>query len=214
MKDIAIYGAGGLGREVACLIKMVNRKDPTWNLIGFFDDAPSKQGTSNEYGPVLGGMDALNAYPKPLSVAVAVGNPAVLHHIVSRIQNDRVEYPNLYAPDTIFLDRDNVRIGRGNIVCVGCSISCHVVMGDFNLLNGFVSLGHDTTIGSYNAMMTAVRIAGEVTVGDENLFGSASVVLQQVKIGNRTTIGANSTVIRKTKDGHTYIGNPARRIKV
>ena len=214
MKDIAIYGAGGFGREVACLIKMINEKKPTWNLIGFFDDDPAKEGSHNEYGPVIGGMEALNAYDKPLAVVVAIGNPALLHGIVSRIHNEKIEFPNLFAPGTIFLDRDNVRLGQGNIVCVGCSISCHVTMGNFNVLNGFVSLGHDTVIGNYNAMMTAVRIAGGVTIGDENLLGSASVILQQVKIGHRTTVGANSTVIRKTKDGCTYVGNPARRIKI
>ena len=37
MKDIAIYGAGGFGKEVACLIKRINEQEPTWNLIGFFD---------------------------------------------------------------------------------------------------------------------------------------------------------------------------------
>ena len=38
MNDIAIYGAGGFGCEVACLIKRINEKEPTWNFIGFFYD--------------------------------------------------------------------------------------------------------------------------------------------------------------------------------
>ena len=40
MKDIAIYGAGGFGREVACMIKHINESadEPIWNLVGFFDD--------------------------------------------------------------------------------------------------------------------------------------------------------------------------------
>ena len=40
MKDIAIYGAGGFGREIACLIQMINKseKKPKWNIVGFFDD--------------------------------------------------------------------------------------------------------------------------------------------------------------------------------
>ena len=38
MKNIAIYGAGGFGREVACLLNIINEKEPTWNLVGFFDD--------------------------------------------------------------------------------------------------------------------------------------------------------------------------------
>ena len=38
MRDIAIYGAGGLGREIACVLKKINMVTPTWNLLGFFDD--------------------------------------------------------------------------------------------------------------------------------------------------------------------------------
>ena len=40
MKDIAIYGAGGLGKEVVCLIDRINKSQskPQWRLIGFFDD--------------------------------------------------------------------------------------------------------------------------------------------------------------------------------
>ena len=46
MKDIAIFGAGGFGREVACLIRIINESasEPKWNLIGFFDDNPELKG--------------------------------------------------------------------------------------------------------------------------------------------------------------------------
>lgn len=35
MNDIAIYGAGGFGKEIACLIYWINEVKPQWNLIGF-----------------------------------------------------------------------------------------------------------------------------------------------------------------------------------
>ena len=39
MNDIAIYGAGGYGREIACLINnKINSEVKEWNLVGFFDD--------------------------------------------------------------------------------------------------------------------------------------------------------------------------------
>ena len=72
MKDIAIYGAGGFGREVACLIERINkaRETPIWNFIGFFDDGiPS----TNDYpqGPVLGDINVLNTWKTSLSITVA-----------------------------------------------------------------------------------------------------------------------------------------------
>ena len=61
MEDIAIFGAGGLGREVACLINRINQDKQIYNFIGFFDDEKPK-GEFVNYGKVLGGIDALNAW--------------------------------------------------------------------------------------------------------------------------------------------------------
>lgn len=215
MKDIAIFGAGGFGREVACLIRMINEsKDaPEWNFIGFFDDNPSLKGTSNEYGKVHGGMDLLKAREEPISLVVAIGNPCTVKKVVSNIHNSNVDFPNLFHPSTYFFDQNNISFGKGNIICVGCSFSINVHIGDFNTFNGYVGIGHDVRIGDYNSLMPAVRISGEVKIGEENFIGCAAVILQQLTIGNQTTIGANSTVIRKTKDGCTYVGNPATKVK-
>ena len=209
MKDIAIFGAGGFGREVACLIKRINEKEPTWNFIGFFDDNAELKGTRNEYGEVLGGMKELNAWEKELGLVISIGSPKVLKTIVDNITNEKVDFPNVVAPDVIFMDRENISIGKGNILCSGCLISCNTHIGNFNCLNDFVSIGHDTTIGDYNAFMTASRISGMVTIGKFNYFGVNCCVLQGLKIGNEVTIGAGSALMRRTKDGYTFVGVPA-----
>lgn len=212
MKDIAIYGAGGFGREVACLLNRINEKEPTWNFVGFFDDG-KEIGDINEYGKILGGIDELNATLKPLAIIMAMGSPKTVEKIVTKIISPFVEFPNIFSPDTIFLDKDNIMFGKGNLICSGCMFSCNVVIGDFNTFNGFITVGHDAKISNFNSLMPAVRISGEVAIGNCNFFGVSSVILQQIKIGNETIIGANSTVIRKTKDGNTYVGNPACVVK-
>lgn len=212
MKKIAIYGAGGFGREVACLIHRINEKSPEWELIGFFDDGKEK-GTKNEYGEVLGGINELNEYPEDLAIAIAIASPKIVEKIVSKITSPNIYFPNIISPDVIYLDEKNIRIGKGNIICSGCLISCNVSLGNFNILNGFIPIGHDTTIGSFNSIMPSVKVSGEVLIGDRNFFGVNSVILQQIKIGNDTVIGANSLIIRRTKDGMTYVGSPASIIK-
>jgi len=214
MKDIAIYGAGGFGREIACLIRLINEKSPRWNVIGFFDDDPMLKGKQNEYGEVLGGRDELNAWDQPLDVVVAIGSPAVLKKVVEGISNPKINFPNLIAPTATFLDKDNVRLGKGNIICSNCLISCNVTIGDFNIFNGFVPVGHDTEIGSYNVVMPSVNISGGVKMGDENFLGVQSVVLQYVKMGNLVRLGANSVMMRNAKDGQLYMGNPAVKMKL
>ncbi|RGM44059.1 MULTISPECIES: NeuD/PglB/VioB family sugar acetyltransferase [Bacteroides] len=212
MKDIAIYGAGGFGREVACLLKRINEQVPTWNLLGFFDDG-KEHGYVTEYGKVLGGIEQLNSFSYPLSVIIAIGSPKTVERIVDKIKNPMIDFPNIFSPDTIFLDKDNISFGKGNLVCAGCLFSCNVQVGNFNTFNGFITIGHDAVIGNFNSLMPAVRISGEVHVGNCNFFGVSSVILQQIRIGNETVIGANSTILRKTKDGNTYVGNPASIVK-
>ena len=212
MRDIAIYGAGGFGREVACLLKKINADKLRWNLVGFYDDG-KEIGYTTEYGKVLGGINELNAVCSPLSVVIAIGSPKIVGHIANNIKNTFIDFPNIISPDTIFLDKDNISLGQGNLICSGCFISCNVSIGDFNVFNCSITLGHDAKIGNYNSFMPAVRISGEVEIGDYNFFGVSSVVLQQIKIGTNTVLGANSTVIRKTKDGNTYVGNPATIVK-
>lgn len=209
MKDIAIFGAGGFGREVACLIHSININTQTWNLIGFFDDNTDLKGTKNEYGEVIGGIDALNHHEKDLAIVIAIGNPSTMKKVVSKIRNERVYFPTIIAPDVIMMDDKNLSIGCGNIICSKCWLSCNLSIGDFNIFNVGSIIGHDVVIGNYNSMMPSVNISGEVVIGDENFFGVASVVLQQKKIGNNTVIGGNSLIIKNTKDGRTYMGNPA-----
>lgn len=214
MKDIAVFGAGGFGREVACLINLINKETPRWNLIGFFDDDPNLKGARNEYGEVLGGKDVLNQWEKQLDVVIAIGSPTVLRTVAKGIQNPLVDFPNLIAPTALFLDKDNVRIGKGNIICSNCLLSCNVTIGDFNILNGFVPVGHDTEMGNYNVVMPSVNISGGVKMGNENFLGVQSVVLQYVKIGNMVRLGANSVLMRNAKDGNLYMGNPATKVKL
>lgn len=214
MKDIAIYGAGGFGREVACLIKRINEKTPTWNLIGFFDDNPDLKGKMiSHYAPCLGGIDVLNAYAKELCVTVPIGNPATVRIIVGKIHNPLIEYPNLIHPNFLTADAEAFTVGCGNIIQGDCSASCDVSFGDFNVLNGSVAFGHDAKVGNFNTFMPGTRISGEVSIGDENFFGVGSIVLQQLKIGNRFRLGAGSVLMTKPKDDALYIGNPATRFK-
>lgn len=214
MKDIAIYGFGGYGREIASIIKSINTVKPTWNILGFFDDDQSKLGLENEYGKVLGGIDFVNSYDKELSVVMAIASPNVLEKIITNINNPNLSFPNIIAPTVFFFDKETFNIGYGNVLCHHCRVSTDVTMGNFNLINGCCSFGHDVKLGNYNMMQPETRVSGETTIGNKNFFGVRCTILQGLKIGNETRIGAGSFIIRKTKDGQTYFGNPAKMLKV
>lgn len=214
MKDIAIFGAGGFGREVACLIKRINESldEPRWNFIGFFDDNEALKGTQNEYGSVIGGRKELNEYEGNLSIAIGIGSPSAVKAIVCNITNPNVEYPNLLDPTVQIADENNYELGKGNVFCSNCIISIAVKVGDFNSFNNNTVLGHDDVVGNFNSFMPNVNISGGVKIGDCNFFGVKSTVLQFLKIGNNTKIGGMSLILRNTKDGFLYMGVPGKKV--
>lgn len=212
MKDIAIFGAGGFGREIACLINRINEKqEGAWNLIGFFDDDEKLKEARNEYGKILGGMDTLNQWDKPLNLVIAIGNPTVVEMLVGKIQNPNISFPNLIDPNVEFMDRVHVEMGKGNVICMRSTLSTNVKFGNFNLLNVAVGVGHDASMGDYNVVMPNVNISGGVTIGNTNFFGVKSTVLQYLKIGDRVKIGACSLLMRNAKSDNLYFGIPAEK---
>ena len=206
---IAIYGAGGFGKEVACLIKRINDNGGDWQLIGFFDDTKPQGAQVSVYGTVLGGMETLLNVEEPMAVAIAINDNKAVGRIRKEITNPLISYPNLIDPSLFLVDERTVVMGEGNIIQNDCMISCDVTIGSFNLLNDHVVVGHDNTIGSFNGLMPAAHLSGGVTIGDNNLLGAASVVLQGMKIGNGVTLGANSVLMTQPKDNSTYLGVPA-----
>lgn len=213
MKDIAIYGFGGFGHEVACLIEHINQENPEWNLIGFFDDGVAK-GTECRYGQVLGDINTVNGWDSPLAVVIAIGTVRYLESIPNKIVNPNVYFPNIVAHNCFFFDKESISMGRGNIITFGCRMSCDIAIGDFNVLNGCISLGHNVIMGNYNVMLPETRISGHVTIGDRNFFGARSFAAQTVRIGNDNRFGAGTFVLRKIKDGGFYMGNPAKKISI
>jgi sugar O-acyltransferase (sialic acid O-acetyltransferase NeuD family) len=215
MRDIAIYGAGGFGKEIACMIKnKINDKQLTWNIVGFFDDGVEKGTQISHFGSVLGGISDLNQWSSPINIVFSIGSPNMIKALVDKIDNPFISYPNIIHPSFELADPDSVKMGIGNIIARGVTFSCDVSIGDFNQFNSISALAHDVVVGSFNVLMPLVRVSGEAKIGDFNFFGIGSIILQQIKIGDNTRIGAGSVLMTKTKDGFLYMGNPAKKMNL
>ena len=129
---IAIYGAGGFGKEVACLIERINRNGGDWQLVGFFDDSKKPDSHISRYGKVLGDMETLLSVDEPLALAIAINeNKFVRRRIRERIDNPNISFPNLIDPSLFLVDPETFTIGEGNIIQNHCMISCDVKIGSF-----------------------------------------------------------------------------------
>lgn len=212
MKDIAIFGAGGFGREVLALIKDINLITPIWNIVGFFDDGYEEGKVFNGF-PNLGGIEQLNQWKTPLSVAVAIGSPAIRRKIVEKIANPLVDYPSMIHPSAWIGDQEYVEIGKGCILCAGVMITTNVRIRDFVILNLQCTVGHDAVIEDYAALMPSVNVSGEVTIGAGVYVGTGAQISNQVSIGEDTVVGAGAVVVKNLPANCMAVGVPARPYK-
>lgn len=213
-KDIAIYGAGNLGREIACLLNKINLvKGETWNLIGFFDDTKPIGDQISHFGVNHGGIAELNNWKGFLNIIICCGSPKGIKKIRENIIKKDVNYPNIIDPDFYIADVETFSIGQGNIIQIDCSVSTNISIGNFNLLNGWVKMGHDVNIGNFNVLMPGVTVSGNVRVGETNLLGGGCFIKEKIQIGNEVTISPLSALLTKPKDNSLYMGNPAKLVK-
>jgi sugar O-acyltransferase (sialic acid O-acetyltransferase NeuD family) len=212
MKNIAIFGAGGFGLEVAMLIEQIHHVKNEWDLIGFFDDGIKSGEVVNGYR-VLGGVRELNEWRENLYLVFALGMPKTKKAVYDKIRNINIKYPILIHPNAVIGKTEYVQIGEGCIICAGNIITTNIEIGRHVILNLACTVGHETKIGNFSSFMPTCNISGEVTIGEGNFWGTGSKIINRKRVGNNVIIGAGAVVTSDIPDDSTAVGVPARVIK-
>lgn len=207
-KKIAIYGAGGLGREVLSMLYVL----PEWEVMGFFDDGKEK-GTVIKQLSVLGGMHDLLRMPEPVYVVLAIGNPAIKTRLAEQlVKNNNIIFPVLIHPHAIIQEMSSVKFGRGTIITAGVVLTADIEIEAHVLVNLACTVGHDVYIGNCSSLMPGANIAGGVTIGKSVLIGTGANILNGLHIGDCSRVGAGSVVTKSVPSGKTVVGIPARSV--
>lgn len=212
MKKIAIFGAGGFGREVKTIIDTINSGKPnTYDFVGFFDDGVEKGKIVNGF-PVLGGVEELNKYSEELYIVISIASPEIKKILLSKIENHNIDFPTIIHPKAS-ISNDEVKIGKGCVICEGTIITCNIEIKDFVILNLMCTVGHDTVIESYCSFMPSVNISGEVVIGESVYVGTGAQIINLLEIGKNTIVGAGAVVSKSLPESCTAVGIPAKPIK-
>ena len=211
-KNIAVFGAGGFGLEVAMLIEQINEGSKKWELIGFFDDGIGKGKTINGY-PVIGGVEELNQWEGKLFLVFALGQPGIKKAVCEKIKNKKIVYPVLIHPNVIIGNRKYVTIGEGCIIAAGNIITTNIFIGKHVILNLACTVGHESEIGDFSSFMPTCNISGEVQIGEETFWGTGAKIINGIRVGNNVIVGAGSVIINNVIDNVTVAGVPAEIIK-
>ncbi len=212
MKEIAVYGVGGFGREVHSLIDQINHEKQEYEFIGYFDDGIRKGELINGY-PVLGGKSELNSWDKNLNVVFAIGDPKTKKDIINSIKNTSLSYPILIHPNVLIGDMKFNSVGEGAIICAGNIITVNIEIGKHVILNLSCTTGHDTKIGDYSSFMPTVNISGEVVIEEGVYVGTGAKIINQLTIGEFSIIGSGAVVAKSIPPKCTAVGIPAKPIK-
>lgn len=206
---LGIYGAGGLGREVLELAKIINNESNKWEgFIFIIDDEP---GNDVNGVKVYSYNDAIEQFKGRLEVSMGIGEPAIREKLFTKIVNDGVEvatliHPNVHIPDT-------AQIGRGVTIQEGCFISCNSEIGDYVYIQPKVAIGHNDIIKEGCVISAMANLAGSVEIGKYTYVGLSSAFKEGVKVGEYSIIGMYSAVYKDIPDEMIAMGNPARPMK-
>lgn len=203
MRDIAIYGAGGLGKEVLTIINAINKVSPAYNFIGYFDDTKAGE-------RIVGGISALNQWKAPLSLIVAIGAPKIKKSIIQSIVNPQVKYEIIIHPQAIIGDLEKVIIRKGAVIAAGSILTTDIEIGEHVLINLNTTIGHDSTVGDFTSIMPGVNVAGGVHIESSVLIGSGVNIINAVTIESNAIVGAGAVVIKDVRKSTTVVGVPAK----
>lgn len=211
MKKIAIYGAGGFGREVAWLAESC---DGQYEVACFVDDDPGLIGKTLNGIPVVD-FAGLQQRFAGIRVVAATGSPVVRQAVVEKLLEGGFIAEQLIHPRnemSRWLD-----IGEGAVICGGCIVTTNVWMGKQVQINLGCTIGHDVVMGDYTTLAPGVHVSGWVHFGKRVYVGTGAVFINGTEenpliLGDDVVIGAGACVTRSIDCG-TWGGVPARLLK-
>jgi len=208
MYDIIIVGAGGFGREVYLWTKD-SFPDDQYKIKGFLDDNPR---ILDNYDMDVGIIGDLNSYEikNQDRFLFAIGDIDVKKRLVARLKKKGAKFLTLIHPTAIVAN--TAKIGQGVIICPFVTVSDHVQLGDFIIMNIYSSCGHDAKVGNYCILSPYATINGFVILEDEVFLGTHAAVIPYKKVGYKSKISANSVVMRDVAANKIVFGVPGKAI--
>lgn len=194
MKRIAIYGAGGFGKEARGMLELDSRG---LSFAGYIDDF-------KHFPESLADQDYDDVW-------MAIAKPQTRNALVTQWKRKVVPFEPFISQDVSL--HPSVKMAEGILICAGARLTVDITIERFSIINLNATIGHDVVIGEFCSLMPSVNISGNVTLGKRVFVGSGATILQGLTIGDDVVIGAGAVVTRDVAAGQTMVGVPARSLK-
>ena len=210
MKNLAIVGAGDLGRQI-CQMAI---EDNQYKVVGFYDDF-IPVGTTVCGCEVLGKLDSLLHHfdrKKFDLIILGIGykhldfKAATFQHLSKMIPFGTMIHSNSYV------DKKAV-IKEGTVIYPGCVIDQNVIIESDVLLHIGCTVAHDTIVKNHTYVSPSVSIAGFSKIGAKCNLGIGTIIIDHIILGDKVQTGGGTVVIRNLDQPGLYVGNPARLVR-
>lgn len=210
---IAVYGAGGFGREVMWLAQSSKISGKPVEPVCFIDDDQTIWGSTLNGLKVLSLFQAKNMYPDAWVVS-GIGPPRIREQTIRKAKSAGFGFATLIHP-RIEMSKW-VEMGEGTVVCAGNILTTNIVLGKHVQINLKCTVGHDVIMGDYATLAPGVHVSGCVHIGKRVYIGTGAVITNgtqndPVVIADDTVIGAGACVTKSITRG-TWVGVPAKKI--
>jgi sugar O-acyltransferase (sialic acid O-acetyltransferase NeuD family) len=207
MRQLVIIGAGGLGRELLDIIEAINEQSPTYEVLGFLDDARGHEDLVTQRNMrVLGPVDTLASMK--VDYIIGIGAAATRRRI-DALATELGRQPASAIHPAASMGSNNT-IGPGAIIAAGARLTTNITLARHVQVHANATIGHDTHLHDYVTVLPGANVGGAVTLCSDVTIGSGAIVIQGLAIGRLTTVGAGGVVVRDLPEGVTAVGSPAR----
>jgi sugar O-acyltransferase (sialic acid O-acetyltransferase NeuD family) len=206
-RDLVVYGASN-----PCVLKIldaINRRKPTWNLVGFIDDTPGKSGQLFYEYPILGGQDRIGTFDleKTFFFNNVFGAMSGRKKVAQILEMNACQFVSLITPG---IDLSFVTVGIDVAIEAQVAIDTDVIIGDHSCIKRSASLGHENILDKFVFVGPGATVCGRVRIREGAYIGAGSCILPEIEVGRDSVVGAGSVVTRDIPPGDTVFGNPAK----
>jgi sugar O-acyltransferase (sialic acid O-acetyltransferase NeuD family) len=205
MKDLIILGAGGEALEIVQVVRLINKLNNEWNIIGFLDDNLSIIGQEFNGIVVLGTLLDSKNFPNSYFIS-SIGHPdrpSLREEVRKKIPFDDSQFATIIHPSTIICE--TVKIGYGCFIQSNCTISTNSFIGNNVLISYGSTIGHESEVNDGAVIGVGVIITSDVIIGKSVYIGPGAIFTNQIKIGNNVLIGIGAIVAENVPDNTRYI---------
>ncbi len=210
---LVILGTGGNAYDVLDIVEAQNRIAPTWDILGFLDDA-KRAGSDHLNFPILGALADAGEMPADCLFINAIGSdksyrrrPAIIKATGLAVER----FATLIHPLAAISSR--ATIGRGVYVGAGVSVAGNVTVAEQVSISAGVIIGHDSVVEAYSMLAPRVVLSGFTSIGRACYIGAGAMLRQHVQVGEGALVGMGAVVLDVVDPETTVIGIPSKPLR-